>query len=232
MTDTGSSPTDEKWNVPAGYGRPGSHEDSEAAPKLTVDQIATALRDVGFTANIEETATGKPFCNVGKIAGNVYAHVTTVFEDTSFTLAEIVAAAVERSAQIDMTLSGMDAAGWAGNPKPEPEPVGKRWRFYCTHEAWYGPTPGMTADKVEAEIMIAGPLGEFAVRWHRLSSGLYPQIEAFSDGWYALADPRLTPLFAWLAEMHRRNVTPDQFAAKLVELGLPDTTQRTQGERR
>jgi hypothetical protein len=102
--------------------------------------------------------------------------------------------------------------------------------FYHFSEAWYADA-NRNKDCVD-EVMIGfygpngdqGTAGEFSVRWTELGSEITPQLQAYDDSWYALA--QFSDLIEAMGEIDGKDVSPKTFCELLKSLGFKDLTPR------
>lgn len=105
-----------------------------------------------------------------------------------------------------------------------------RREFRVYTQSWYSRDVPMEADLAE-EIMVGmyhpegGTSGEFALRWVSIGGRPVARLEAFDDSWSALQ--KFGDLLAWMATVDGDNVTPEQVAAAMREMGIVDATTRT-----
>lgn len=106
--------------------------------------------------------------------------------------------------------------------------------FSRLSKAWYG----STVSKVEGVDFVdtitigmydpeGGTSGEFQVRWGKLAGDIIPRLQCYDAGWSALL--QFQDMLDWMASVDDDNVTPDQFADKLRELGVEDLTKTKRG---
>lgn len=111
-------------------------------------------------------------------------------------------------------------------------PLRKKDRGFSRYTHAYYARAGGLGDRVREEVMIGfypiggGTCGEFAVRWMDIGPHVTPRLEVFDDAWRAfIAMPELHRLLKRHAD---KNISPDDFCAELVRIGLKDCTARTQ----
>ena len=99
-----------------------------------------------------------------------------------------------------------------------------RREFTRSSKTWYHDA---RRDKVEIYIGLYpeedGIHGEFEVEWYPLDNRLVPRLNAFDDAWKVL--PYFQDLLDKLAEIDSKNVSEEDFAEMLIELGIVDITQ-------
>lgn len=100
--------------------------------------------------------------------------------------------------------------------------------FIILSEAYYG-SVCMRDDTVD-EITLGmycpdgGTSGEFCVQWEKLGDTFLPQLRAWEDSWSALH--QFGDMLQWMASVDGKNVSPQEFAEALRDLGITDMTIR------
>ncbi len=74
-------------------------------------------------------------------------------------------------------------------------------------------------------VITGGTDGEMSMKWYKTPAA--PRLEAFDDSWAVLAT--FTDVIAAMGRKNDLNITPNQFAEILVELGFEDMTQTKPG---
>jgi hypothetical protein len=96
----------------------------------------------------------------------------------------------------------------------------KKRKFIRSHKAWYAKS--LPNDNASITIRY-GTSGEFEIEWESLSCGEVPRLKAFEDSWATLAE--FPDLFAKMKEIDGDNISEDDFAVLLIELGIEDVTE-------
>lgn len=100
--------------------------------------------------------------------------------------------------------------------------------FYHLSKTWYGPSilDAKTVDKISIGFYHpdGGTTGEFEISWYNMAGESVPRLLVFDDGWSALAN--MPELVSLLESVDDQNITPDEMATKLVDVGIKDMTQR------
>lgn len=106
--------------------------------------------------------------------------------------------------------------------------------FHQISKAWYGgailgTSPGKDIDQIYIGFFSESGLtaGELVIRWASVGGRHVPLLGAFDDAWGVLA--QMPELIQMMAEIDGKNVSPDEFAARLVAIGFKDLTQTKKG---
>lgn len=104
--------------------------------------------------------------------------------------------------------------------------------FHHTSRAWYGKASLSREDIIDC-INIGfytkgegGSTGEFSVEWKLLGGRTVPYLRAYDDSWNALFE--FKDMLEQMAKIDDKNISPDEFALMLEELGIEDLTAYTQ----
>ena len=105
-----------------------------------------------------------------------------------------------------------------------------RKSFYHTTAAYYWKNLPGFPDRIFDEVMVGmyhddgGTSGEFAITWEWLGDSKVIRLKAFNDSWSALA--QCSDLIEYMETLDENYVEPEEFIAKLVEMGYKDLTAR------
>lgn len=95
--------------------------------------------------------------------------------------------------------------------------------FFRATNAWYN----RQLDKIEIQIGMyhpeGGTTGEFAVVWDKLGNELVPLLRAYDDSWEVLH--LFSDIIAKMAEVDSKNISEEEFAQMLIDLGYKDLTK-------
>ncbi|MFA5559230.1 MAG: hypothetical protein WDA59_07255 [Methanofastidiosum sp.] len=106
--------------------------------------------------------------------------------------------------------------------------------FHWLSKAWYGDANLNVIEEVIDEINLGwfhfneeggddGTTGEFTMRWVRLGKDIIPKLVVFSDAFETLHS--FQDVIDVLATYDDKDITPEQFANVLLELGFKDLTK-------
>ena len=104
-------------------------------------------------------------------------------------------------------------------------------QFTQLSRTWYGGTQLPEGEKLEIVIIgfyhpDGGTTGEFQVYWQELGSRLTPKLSAYDDSWSALF--QFGDLLESMADIDGEDISPAEFCALLVSLGIKDSTKTEQ----